>query len=70
MPGGYCAEIGCATSFDCPQGSYCVPDAGGPNLCLKDCFSGAAACRLAEGHTCEDVVDTRDNQRSVCVPPG
>lgn len=69
VPGGYCAELGCATNFDCPQGSFCIADdAGGANVCLKDCFAGADACRLAEGHVCNDVTDTRGNPRSVCEP--
>ncbi len=69
VPNGYCAELGCATNFDCPQGSFCTPDAdGGPNVCLKDCFAGADACRLAEGHECQNLTDTRGNARSVCVP--
>lgn len=56
---GYCAEIGCSSSADCPtddhtgmpRPSHCVDVGGAERLCLMDCLFGDAQCDINRG-TC------------------
>jgi hypothetical protein len=66
-PGGYCSD-GCdpLSTDDCPRGSVCAPNGGGPNSphCLRMC-DAQNDCR--DGYTCRATDGVAD---LVCLGPG
>lgn len=74
-PSGYCAEINCMTSMDCPMDSHtsttsrCVSVGSGRNICLMDCLVDDALCNINPG-TCTATRDVSGSAAWVCVLPG
>lgn len=72
---GYCAEINCETTADCPSDdvhsgpSRCVNVGGvGDNICLMDCYDAESLCDINPG-TCTFTLDMDENFVNVCVLP-
>lgn len=72
---GYCAEINCTTTADCPSDdahtgpARCVNvGAAGENICLMDCWDGESLCDINPG-TCTFTLDMDEEFVMVCALP-
>ena len=68
---GYCAEINCWSTSDCPREdhtlpSMCVDIGGGSTACLMDCTWGDDLCDFNPG-TCLDTYDVDGDLAAVCA---
>jgi len=62
---GYCAEINCTTSGDCPADANCVNVGGSENICLLDCLLSDSICDPTAG-SCHGTTDVDGWPQYVC----
>ncbi len=64
-PGGYCVQTSCASSKDCPEGSFCLPLLENGQACFQGCAE-TGHCR--PGYGCKAISELGGVTQQICHP--